>query len=268
MFVSHSQTRKTMTAAIDPYVSLYAVSRNASSLLLQKGVHDIDVVHWLAGGYTIRASAMGGLLVYGQIEDRCDRGGELMTSWYDPVRNWPPLANRGLHPVVDVEDLSMVHLALDGGALASYQQCHFTPDYWRNYTVVGTEGRLENFGDLDGAVVKVWNRRSGYRSAADRVFEVPAGVGGHGGADAALVDEFLRFLRNDAPTVVSPVAARQAVAAAAAATVSLRTRGVPVEVPSLEPGLAAYFDSGQHVERGPDRAPVDPRPGFEPGGRR
>lgn len=88
MFVSHSQTRKTMTAAIDPYVSLYAVSRNASSLLLQKGVHDIDVVHWLAGGYTIRASAMGGLLVYGQIEDRCDRGGELMTSWYDPVRNF------------------------------------------------------------------------------------------------------------------------------------------------------------------------------------
>ena len=37
-------------------------------------------------------------------------------------------------------------MTLDNGVQASYEQCHFTPDYWRNYTVIGTEGRLENFG--------------------------------------------------------------------------------------------------------------------------
>ena len=40
--------------------------------------------------------------------------------------------------MVDVEDISMVNMRLTGGIMASYQQCHFTPDYWRNYTVIGT----------------------------------------------------------------------------------------------------------------------------------
>jgi len=224
----------------------HADRRNTTSLLLQKGVHDIDVIHWLARGFTARTTALGGLLVYGQVEERRDRSGELMTEWYDPVRNWPPLAGSALNPVVDVEDVSMVNLALDNGVLASYQQCHFAPDYWRNYTAIGTEGRLENFGDVEGgAVVKVWTRRSAYRTDADRVVELPAGRGSHGGADAAVVDEFLRFVRDGAPTLVSPVAARHAVAAASAATESLRREGVPVDVPPLAPGLAAYFDEGQ-----------------------
>lgn len=33
-------------------------------LLLQKGAHDIDVIHWLAGGYTQRVVGMGKLSVY------------------------------------------------------------------------------------------------------------------------------------------------------------------------------------------------------------
>ena len=67
-----------------------------------------------------------------------------------------------------------MNLRLDNGVLATYQQCHYTPDYWRNYTVIGTHGRLENFGDLDGATVKVWNaRRSGYRADADITIDVP-----------------------------------------------------------------------------------------------
>ena len=93
---------------------------------------------------------------------------------------------------MDVEDLSQVNLALDNGVYLSYQQCHFTPDYWRNYTVIGTHGRLENFGDAPGGVVKVWNaRRSGYRADADLEMPIPPAEGGHGGADPRLVDEFL-----------------------------------------------------------------------------
>ena len=227
----------------------HADRRNTTSLLLQKGVHDLDVIHWLAGAYTARTTAMGALAVYGEIAERGGHSEELMTDWYDPAGNWPPLANRGLNPVVDVEDLSMALLALDNGVLASYQQCHFTPDYWRNYTVIGTEGRLENFGDVRGARIHLWNRRSDYRPEPDHLVEVAPGAGGHGGADPAVVEEFLRFVREPRPTLVPPLAARQAVAAGWAATASLRQGGVPVAVAPLPESLAdlAYDrEQGEH----------------------
>ena len=136
----------------------------------------------------------------------------------------------------------MLQMTLDNGVLASYQQCHFTPDYWRNYTVIGTHGRLENFGDSAGAVVKVWNqRRSGYRADADLEVEVPEEEGGHGGADPRLIAEFVHFVRDDQPTLTSPVAARQAVAAGVSATQSLRDGSRPVPVPELPAGVANHF---------------------------
>ena len=219
----------------------HAERRHTTSLLLQKGAHDIDVVHWLAGAPTVSVSAFGSLGVYGDLGDRADRSEQLMTEWYDEAA-WPAEAQRGLHPVIDVEDLSVVNLRLANGVLATYQQCHYTPDYWRNYTVIGTRGRLENFGDLDGAVIRVWNaRRSGYRAEADVEIEIPAEDGTHGGADPAIIAEFLRFAREGGATKTSPVAARDAVAAGFAATSSLRAGGRLVEVPPLDAELARYF---------------------------
>ena len=110
---------------------------------------------------------------------------------------------------------------------------------WRNYTVIGTHGRLENFGDLDGATVKVWNaRRSGYRSDADITIDVPADDDSHGGADHAIMTEFLEYVRHGGPTRTSPVAARAAVATGFAATESLRAGGVMVDIPPVPPDLA------------------------------
>jgi hypothetical protein len=33
-----------------------------------------------------------------------------------------------------------MNVRLDNGVIAAYQQCHFSPDYFRDYTVIGTEG--------------------------------------------------------------------------------------------------------------------------------
>ncbi|MET7303756.1 Gfo/Idh/MocA family oxidoreductase [Embleya sp. NPDC005575] len=222
----------------------HADRRNTTGLLLQKGAHDLDVIHWLTGGYTRRVNAMGALTVYGGITSRRDRRGERMTEWLS-MENWPPLSQTGLHPVVDVEDLSMMQMQLDNGVFASYQQCHYTPDTWRNYTVIGTEGRLENFGDTEGAEVRVWNRRSEYRAEADVVVRVHTPPGTHGGADPMLVEEFLGFVRKGGATVTSPVAAREAVAAGYAATMSLRDGGRAIDVDPVDPGVAAYFADGQ-----------------------
>jgi predicted dehydrogenase len=217
----------------------HAERRYTNSLLLQKGSHDIDVIHWLAGSRTRRTNAVGALTLYGQVTDRHDGSGPS-----EPVApnlaNWPPLAQRELSPRLDVEDLSLVNLVLDNGVLASYQQCHYTPDYWRNYTVIGTEGRLENFGDFVDPVVKVWNRRTTF-GEADRILTVDNLTGSHGGADPRIVEEFLSMLRDGVRPVISPVEARDAIAAGCAATESLRNGGVPVDVPPVRAEVARYF---------------------------
>ncbi|MGW0737933.1 Gfo/Idh/MocA family protein [Streptomyces sp. NPDC002851] len=236
----------------------HAERRLGTGLLLQKAAHDLDVLHWLAGSWTRRVQALGDLMVYGDRPRRAP-GEPKTANWFDPAHNWPPTAQRDLNPEIDVEDVSLVNLRLANGVLAAYQQCHFTPDYWRNYTVIGDHGRLENFGDGPGAEVRVWNaRRSGHRADADAVHAVPDGQdnAGHGGADPLLVDEFLRFVREGGRTDTSPVAARMAVAAGCGATESLRDGGVPRDVPPLDAGLVRYFEEGQRAAPQHARTPL------------
>ena len=219
----------------------HADRSRSTGLLLQKGAHDIDVIHWLAGAYTERVSAMGELAVYGDIEDRRDRTGEVMADWTS-VDNWPPTELTGLNPVIDVEDITQVNMRLAGGVLASYQQCHFTPDYWRNYTVIGTRGRIENFGDTPGSTIGAWTKRISGSGEPDMTWRVAEVEGGHGGADSLMIAEFLRFVREGGPTDTSAVAARNAVATGVAATVSARSDSAPVNVPPVNPEVAAYFE--------------------------
>ncbi|WP_051388674.1 Gfo/Idh/MocA family protein [Arthrobacter sp. 35W] len=223
----------------------HAQRANTTSLLLQKGAHDIDVIHWLAGGYTRRVSAVGDLAVYGDVKSRRDNTDRRMGDWFS-LENWPPSEQTDLAEVIDVEDISMMQMVLDNGALASYQQCHFTPDYWRNYTVIGTKGRIENFGDGPGDVIKVWTSRSTHGFVEpDQEVVIRDGDGGHGGADPLLIAEFLRFAREGGHTETSPIAARASVAAGVLAAQSLRGDGSAIEVPELPAEWVEYFDAGQ-----------------------
>jgi predicted dehydrogenase len=220
----------------------HADRTKTTGLLLQKAAHDIDVLHWLCGGYTVRVNAMGGLTVYGQIRDR-RAPGEPQRPGVSPD-NWPPLAQKGLNPIVDVEDLSMMQMQLDNGVFACYQQCHYSPDYWRNYTIIGTEGRIENFGDSPGeCVVRLWNRRCDYNPYGDEQHFIPRATGSHGGSDPSIVAEFVRYVREGGKVRTSPIAARQSVAAGCLATQSLRSGGVPLDVPALPREIVDYFSA-------------------------
>lgn len=162
-------------------------------------------------------------------------------SW--SLDNWPPLNQKGLNPVIDVEDVSMMLMTLDNGVLASYQQCHFTPDGWRNYTIIGTEGRIENFGDSPGeCVVRLWDKKNYYQPYGDKQFFIPRESGSHGGADPRIVNEFVRYIRGETRIRTSAIAARYSVAAGCSAAQSLRRGSMPVSVPALPKHVADYFN--------------------------
>lgn len=219
----------------------HADRRLSTGLLLQKAAHDIDVLHWLCGAYTARVNALGRLAVYGDITDRHDESerGDASVDF----EHWPPLSQKQLSPVVDVEDVSMIQMDLANGVLASYQQCHFTPDYWRSYTIIGTEGRIENFGNgEEGTHIKLWNRRTSWKPDGDETIVIERESGSHGGADPKIVAEFVRFVREGGPINTSPVAARYSVATGCRATESLRSGGVPLDVPSVDPETENYYN--------------------------
>ena len=206
-----------------------------TGLLLQKAAHDIDVIHYLAGAYTVRVVGMGRLSVYNQVTDRRPPNERSKTGW--KITNWPPLAQKQLSPVIDVEDHSMMLMQLASGAQASYQQCHYTPDSHRNYTVIGTQGRIENCGDFSTeaaeAVIRIWDRRVGYLENGTEAVSVPPILGSHGGADPLIVDDFLGYLKTGRREGADPLDARAAVAAGCLATQSLREGNQPFDVPEF-----------------------------------
>jgi len=222
----------------------HATREHATGLLLQKAAHDLDVMHWLADSHTEQVTAMGGLTLYDKITDRLDRSGQLLAEWFS-MDNWPPMSQKGLNPVVDVEDISMMLMRMESGLFASYQQCHYTPDYWRNYTVIGTEGRIENFGDYEGGHIKLWNRRHLYDPEGDAQFPIKGDDKGHGDADVLTINEFVSFITDGTPTDTSPLGAWYAVAAAIAATDSLRNGSSPQDIPELDPEIITYFTNNQ-----------------------
>lgn len=213
----------------------HADRSRAGTLLLQKGVHDIDVIHFLAGASSSVVQGMGDLMIYGDIESRRDNSDMTMPEWFS-MDNWPPRAQRNLNPIIDVEDISMLQMRLDNGVLASYQQCHFTPDYWRNYTVIGDAGRLENFGDGEGGVVRVWNRRHTFAPEGDEEYPIVGDLGGHGDADKLTMAEFVSIIaqgaaRSEAEHLANPLAARDAVATAVMGARSVRNGSMPEQIP-------------------------------------
>lgn len=215
--------------------------RNTTGLLLQKGAHDMDVMHWLMGSYTQSVVGMGSLSVYDKCQRRSpDQPG--CAQWSD--ENWPPLAQTEMSPVIDVEDHNMVLMQLASGAQAAYLQCHYAPDAERNYTFIGTRGRVENIGDSGNCQVHVWTRR-GPRSTPDIIYNLKEKSGNHGGSDPEAVQNFIDFVRDGKPTNVSPVAARNVVAVGVLAHDSMRTDNGRRDIPPLPEALVRYFEAGQ-----------------------
>lgn len=177
---------------------------HTESLLIHKGSHDLDVIHWLAGGYTTRVVAMGSLSVWG------DQPGE-----------------------PDIEDMSSVLMHLDNGVQATYSQCHFAFGLaCREYMIFGTNGTLRNQGDNPAtAVVQLFSKR-GFNPEAMKGenYRFTEEQGFHGDADRRIIDEFIGILRGTAQPTISLNDAAWAVKTGYAATHSLRNGNIVVNV--------------------------------------
>lgn len=213
----------------------------SNGLLLQKGAHDIDVIHWLTNAYTTSVVGMGMLSVY----DKCERRDANVAgdgTWNKD--HWPPLSQVGMSPVIDVEDNNMIMMQLENGIQASYTQCHYTPDSERNYTFIGTKGRLENIGHSGECEIHVWTQR-GPRKTPDIIYKMKPVSGTHGGSDPDIVEIFLLFVRDGIKTKTSPIAARNAVAVGVLAHESMRSDGGLQQIPPVPQHLLDYFENGQ-----------------------
>lgn len=211
------------------YHDWHGTAANTTSLLLQKASHDIDVIHWLTGSYATKVSAFGSLDYYGgdqpndlhcpdcEIKDTC------------PDVSLQTLTQCAFRQEVDVEDNNMLIMELEGGIKASYMQCHFTPDYSRNYTFIGTKGRLENDDVNDKIYVKT--RKSGsWQEMSDITYEMKKMPGTHGGADPRICQDFVNLVLYNKQPLTTPFAGRMSVAVGCAATESIRSGGKVVQI--------------------------------------
>ena len=219
----------------------YAERQNVNGLLLQKGAHDLDIIHFLAGAYATRVSAFGNLSMYDKLPRR--EPGTPPPKFKDRSRNWPHQKMGQFNPVIDIEDQSIMMMQLANGVQASYMQCHYTPDTCRNYTVIGSHGRLENYGDFGAdARIEVWTERTDtFKINGDMTFRQPRlEESGHGGADPKIIRGFVDYVRGLSSPLVRPQDARYAVACGDAATYSLRNGNVPMEIKPLPDDLEHY----------------------------
>lgn len=226
------------------YHDWHSLRENCNGLLLQKASHDIDMIHWITGHYGSKVSAFGGLDYYGgnksdELEcPTCPERSNCVEFQSDEwrVKGW--MNKCAFRNEIDVEDNDVVIMQLDNGIKATYSQCHFSPDYFRNYTFIGTEGRVENLDNDSKVIVKLRDRSSRWKNLADQVYNVKEADGGHGGADPIICKDFVDMVIDGKQPIATPLAGRMSVAVGCAATESIRDGGNVKTVPSLPKSLA------------------------------
>lgn len=206
------------------YHDWHGTSRNTTSLLLQKGSHDIDIIHWITGKYTKKVTAFGGLDYYGGDKPNILTCPECELKDTCPEYSPHTLTQCAFRKEINVEDNNMVLMELENGIKASYLQCHFTPDYQRNFTFIGTKGRMEN-SELEDKVFVKTRKSNTWQENSDVVYHLKQTAGGHGGADPKICRDFVDLILHNKQPLTTPFAGRMSVAVGCAATESIRAGG-------------------------------------------
>jgi len=214
------------------------------SLMLEKGTHSLDLANWFVGGHPRQVFCSAGLDVFGgdaPDDKRCADCEERDTCPYfiSPRRYASDYAAQVREVTdlcvyareVDVDDNSLILIDYDTGARVTYVECHFTPEYSREFTFIGTRGKMVAFyNNEQDFLITVTYRHSKNRS----VYHPGRVEGGHGGGDPMIVRRFLDLVERGRPVAHGIEGARDSAAIAIAALES-RKKNLPVAIPPVAP---------------------------------
>jgi predicted dehydrogenase len=201
---------------------------NSGGLLVHKATHHFDLVNWWIGSYPRQVFAMGDLLFYGRenAEARGERYDYHRYTGVAAARKDPfalfldeKAVYQGLYldaeeetgylrdrnvfgEPITIEDTMNVTARYQNGVLLSYSLIAYSPWEGLRVAITGTKGRIEmdiseNINHLQGdGAAKA--SKGAFKTALMRVYpmfgesydvDVPAGEGGHGGADPVMLEQ-------------------------------------------------------------------------------
>ena len=213
------------------------------SLVVQKGVHALDLLNWFVGSSPRRVHAVGGLRFYGgdrpadlhcrDCEERetCPHAREHTGGLARP----PIQIDHGddfcvWSEACDVEDVTFANLQYESGAVASYAEVHFAPWYGIHFTIYGSKAQMdvEANHDTGQAFIEITERYT-----RNQRIERPTRDTGHGGADRALIVDFVNAMREGREPVSGLRAGYESASIGIAARKSIDT-GEAVEIPDVD----------------------------------
>ncbi len=212
------------------------------SLVLQKGTHSLDLANWIIDDTPCKVYASGGLDVFRGDAPRDKRCVDCETAENCPY------SRKGMKFKMDygvtvetandlcvysegceVSDNTIVLVDYENGARLSFTECHFTPEYSREFMFIGDKGKLTAFYNNDQDFkIMVWKR---FEDEPVYYYPEKSTAGGaHGGGDAGIIKKFSELIMANKPCMIGVKGARDSAAIAIAAFDSEET-GMPVAIP-------------------------------------
>jgi predicted dehydrogenase len=213
------------------------------SLLLQKASHSLDLLNWLMGSHPVKVYGIGGLDFYGGKEDPGLRCRECARAAGCPYRVSHEGFTMDYGAVIEKQDYCVWSRAMDlndnselcisyaNGGKATFHECHFTPDYTREFWLVGTRGKIYGYYDNPGRFL-IRLEYSYSRERRTEELKPPYEGGSHGGGDDNLRHEFYRRIVEHDPPREAVESAYYSTALAICAEQSIET-GQAVAIPPL-----------------------------------
>ena len=188
---------------------------NSGSLLIHKSTHHFDIVNWLIEQDPVSVNAFGSRRFYGptrnERSDRCltcpykkkcefywdiEKAKEEDFTYADLylacedadgyIRDACVFSDK-----IDIEDSVSVNVKYSGGTVMSYSLTAHSPYEGLNLVLNGSKGRME-IKNMNGDL-RIYNR-----NGEAIVYSFPkAPIGGHGGADGALLDNLFKGTAED-----------------------------------------------------------------------
>jgi predicted dehydrogenase len=224
-------------------------------VMMQKGIHYLDMINGWANAVPVRVTATAGQDFFGGRPEAADRycrdcaekrscpfsfGTVTSPTW---VKGGP--REKGEHafdhcvfmPDTDTEDNMHVHIDYASGLRVSYSAIYFAPVNRKEVWLWGTRGSLHAV--LDGAepLVEFTPFLGAMKQGAPERLPIESSSGGHGGGDERMVRAMIEASRNGAHVRPDVDDGRHAVAVAEYAMKSIRS-GAPENIPlPNEPGV-------------------------------